>query len=68
MKGTDTKSLDSSVCRNCGHTAHEHQTLKPSRRRPGYYAVRGKHAYGSCKYMHGIPGFFCKCKQFEPKV
>ena len=56
------------VCCACGHPAEAHQTYKPSRRRPGYYAVRGKHAYEACAYMQGIPGHFCKCKQFGPKV
>jgi hypothetical protein len=53
---------DEDICPNCPHPLKEHIKMVRSRQRPGYREVRGKHRYGKCKYMHGVPGFFCKCE------
>ena len=53
---------DDDICPNCPHSLKEHMRVVPSRQRHGYREVRGKYRYGKCKYMHGVPGFFCKCE------
>ena len=53
---------DNNICPNCPHPLREHINLVRRRRGPGYREVRGKHRYGNCKFMHGVPGHFCKCE------
>jgi hypothetical protein len=53
---------DNDICPNCPHPLKEHINLVRRRRGPGYREVRGKHRYGKCKFMHDVPGHFCKCE------
>lgn len=53
---------DDDICPNCSHPLREHVNMVRRRRGLGYREVRGKHRYGKCKFMHGVPGHFCKCE------